>query len=74
MHSLYAGKHLEFTNVEVDALAHRRQYALSRTGCAMHRKAHLDQMVGDLLDLVVGRALPHRHNHDFRSSPFVFSR
>ncbi len=49
---LHSGQHFELADVEVDALADRGQHALTRAGGAVHGKAHLDQMVGDLLNLV----------------------
>ena len=60
---LHAGQHFELARIEVNALADCGQHALTRAGGAMHGKAHLDQMVGDLLDLVFARRLPHRNNH-----------
>ena len=52
------GQHFEFANIEIDALAHRRQHALSRTRSAMHRKAHLHQVIGYALNLVFARTSP----------------
>ena len=70
---LHAGQHFEVADVEVDALAHCGQHTLPRAGRAVHREAHLHQVVGDLLDLVFAGVFQHRNNHEFALQLFAFS-
>ena len=63
MDRLHAGQDFQLANIEVDTLADRCQHALTRARGAVHGKAHLDQMVGDLLNLVFACRLPHRNDH-----------
>ena len=68
MNRLHTGQDFQFANIEVDALADRRQHALTRARSPVHGKTHLDQMVRDLLNLVFACRLPHRNDHDLALS------
>src|SRR5208337_215075 len=64
VHVMYAGKHFDVADVEVNAAAHRAQYGLPRTGAAVYLEAHFYQVINDTLDLVFARGFQHRNNHD----------
>src|SRR6266700_3118557 len=63
VHVLHSGQHFEIARIEIYARAHRRQNGLALARRAVYRKAHPDQVLDDLLDLLLTRRFLHCNDH-----------
>ena len=56
MDFLHAREHFDFADVEIVARSHAAEHGLPCAGRAMDFKAHADQLIDHMLDLIFGRA------------------
>ena len=68
---LHSGHHFDFANIEVMGCADASEHRLARARRAMDLKAHPDQLIDHMLDLIFRRRFLHCDNHECLCLPLL---
>ncbi len=60
---LHAGQHFDFAGIEIGARADAAEHSLECSGGAVYFKAHLDQLIDHVLNLIFTGGILHGYDH-----------